>query len=141
MEAQFSTIIYEAFQNAVKIVNLLQVITIFLFQMYCLLQAGEHRMSQLFYQYCASTVCLAVRAHHPRPPVCACTSCPRLTSVPRDSTPWRDVLARARSYPRWCPFLSAPMPVPAHTHSCSGWYPAHCRGQPPQTANRHIGGQ
>jgi hypothetical protein len=90
MEAQFSTVIYEAFQNAVKNPNLLQVITILFYfpnPQYVTTYksgAGDHRMSQLFYQYShcsASSMRPAVRAHHLCPPVRARTSGPRPNSV------------------------------------------------------------
>jgi hypothetical protein len=51
VEAQFSTVIYEAFQNAVKNPNLLQVITTFILfsnPLYVTTYksgAGDHRMS------------------------------------------------------------------------------------------------
>jgi hypothetical protein len=75
VEAQFSTVIYEAFQNAVENPNLLQVIIISFFfpnPLYVITyksSAGDHRMLQLFCQcsYCSAlSVRPAVRAHHPR---------------------------------------------------------------------------
>jgi hypothetical protein len=39
------------------------------------------------------------------------------------------------------PIIFAPMPAPACARSCSYWRPALLRGQPPQTAHRHVGWQ
>jgi hypothetical protein len=136
VEAQFSTVIYEAFQNAVKNPNLLQVITIFYFfsnPLYVTTyksSAGDHRMSQLF-RGCTQQSAPTVRARtsSPRPnSICA------LSSAPKDSTCSRAVYGSR-------PKLSAPTPVPACARSCSGSRPTGFCGQPPHIANRHVGGQ
>jgi hypothetical protein len=137
VEAQFPTIIYEAFQNAIYRVNLLQVVTIFCFKctVWYKSPAGDHRMSQLFCQCYALSVRPVVRTHRPRPPIHARTSRPRPNSIRAQ---------RLNSFARrvWLmPKLFVPMPVPACTHSSSGSRPARFHGQPPQTANRHVGGQ
>jgi hypothetical protein len=85
-------------------------------------------MLQLFCQCSASSVRPAVRAHRPRPPVRARTSGPHPNTV------------RAQRLDPFAPRLwLAPKAVRAR--SCFGWRPARFRGQPPQTANRHVGGQ
>jgi hypothetical protein len=87
-----------------------------------------------------SAYAFQVRVHHPRPPIRVRTSGPSpnsvraLLSVPRDSTRLRALCGSRLK-------LSVPVPIPACARSYSGWCPARFRGQPPHTANRHVGGQ
>jgi hypothetical protein len=141
VEAQFSTIIYEAFQNAVKNPNPLQVITISFsfFQIHCMLQLTNLVQVITECRSCSANAVLRACARQSAPTVRARTSSPRpnsiraLSSAPRDSTHSRPMCGSR-------PKLSAPMPVPACARSCSGWRPARFRGHPPQTTNRHVGG-
>ena len=146
MEAQFSIVIFEAFQSVVKNPNLLQVITIvFLFSnpLYVTTyksSAIDHRMSQFFCQFSALSMRPIVRAYRPRLPVRAYTlsPCPNfvraLLSAPRDSTHSRTMCGSS-------PKLSVPMPVPACAHNCSSWRSTRFHRQPLHIANHHIGRQ
>jgi hypothetical protein len=137
VEAQFSTVIYEAFQNAVKNPNLLQVITIlFLFSkstVYYNLQIWCRWSQNVTLISSVRPVVRALLSAHVLQVRARVLSAP-LSSAPRDPT-------RSRTVSGSRPKLSAPMPVPACTRSCSGWRSAGFRGQPPHTANRHVGGQ
>ena len=125
-----------------KTVTLLQVITIFCFRCTICYKsvADDHKMPQLIYQCCASSVYPTVRALRSHLPVRAHTSRPRLNSVrvlmsaPKDLTHLHDICGLR-------PKLSTLVPVFAQACSCSGWRPEHCYGQPPQIANCHVGGQ
>jgi hypothetical protein len=68
VEAQFSTIIYEAFQNAVKNPNPLQVITISFsfFQIHCMLQLTNLVQVITECRSCSANAVLRACAHHPR---------------------------------------------------------------------------
>jgi hypothetical protein len=138
VEANFSTIIYEAFQNAVKNINLLQVITIFFSSNALYVTNLVQVITEC--RSCSANVVLRACAWQSAPTICARTSHSRpnsiraLTSASRNSI-CSSVVCGSR------PKLSASMPVPACARSCSGWCPAYLRGQPPQTANRHVGGQ
>jgi hypothetical protein len=142
VEAQFSTIIYEAFQNAVKNPNPLQVITIsfLFFQIHCMLQLTNLVQVITECRSCSANAVLRACARQSAPTVRALPSAhafqvrARILSTPRDSTRSRPVCGSR-------PKLSAPVSVPACARSCSGWRPTRFRGQPPQTANRHVGGQ
>jgi hypothetical protein len=142
VEAQFSTIIYEAFQNAVKNPNPLQVITISFsfFQIHCMLQFTNLVQVITECRNCSANAVLKACARQSAPTVRALPSAhalqvhAQILSAPRDSTGSRPVCGSR-------PKLSVPVPVPACARSCSGWRPARFRGHPPQTANCHVGGQ
>jgi hypothetical protein len=76
----------------------------------------------------------AVHVHRPRPPVHARTLGPRPIIRAQRLNPFvrRVWLAPEAVRARACSYLR---------RSCSGWRPARFRGQPPHTANRHVGGQ
>jgi hypothetical protein len=101
VEAQFSTVIYEAFQNAVKNVNLLQVITIFFpnsLYVKNLVQVITECRS------CSANALLRACTRQSAPTVRA-----RILSAPLrprlETRPVRALcVARARSCPRLCPF-------------------------------------
>jgi hypothetical protein len=125
VEAQFSTIIYEAFQNAVKNPNPLQVITISFsfFQIQCMLQLTNLVQVITECRSCSANAVLRACARQSAPTVRAFPSAhalqvrARILSAPcRPCPETRPVLAacvaRTRSYPRPCPFPLAPAVVP-----------------------------
>jgi hypothetical protein len=132
VEAQFSTIIYEAFQNAVKNPNPLQVITISFsfFQIHCMLQLTNLVQVITEYRSCSANIVLRACARQSAPTVRALPFAHALQVHARIlSTPCRPrpetrpvrapCVARARSCPRPCLFSLAPAVVPVGARHAS----------------------
>jgi hypothetical protein len=113
---------------------------LFFFQIHYMLQLTNLVQVITECRSCSANAVLRACARQSASTVRARTSgpCPNsvcaLSSAPRDSTYSRAVCGSR-------PKLSTPVPVPACARSCSSWRPARFRGQPPQTTNRHVGGQ
>jgi hypothetical protein len=116
VEAQFSTIIYEAFQNAVKNPNPLQVIIISFsfFQIHCMLQLTNLVQVITECHSCSANAVLRACARQSAPsrPRTHFRSAPEFCPRPETRPVHAPCVARARSCPRPCPFPLAPVVVP-----------------------------
>jgi hypothetical protein len=121
-------------------VNLLQVITIFLFQMHCMVQICCRSSQNVV--VVLPMLCFERAPSSPHPPIRARTSCPRpnstctqilsvsscprpnsirarILSAPKDSTHLGAVCGLCPSYSHLCPFLFVPAVVPVDAQGAS----------------------